>query len=318
LIDRIKNKPNKGVFKKSGIQLTDEEQENELSMLNPYERKPAPKRNMVIPFVKKKSSKDSYLNNIVTDQLEIEDDEEEEGSSVRGYSCSHSTKNMILPHWCFVFSDTELREYVCVQINLPSGICHKVHGVQDRVEATVSTCKNKLIVACEWPETMCSSRCMQDALSGMCNNSTGNSSSYGSTMSNMIQAFRQEIHKIRVQNKISKNCTLGSTCTVDLPFTVETDMVICAPNWDKTIGSVNLYVVLKKMKKQQDMYKDNRMSVRVTKALGEEQKTEYSRSYINGMMDYVPSTPAGATLLCPSSDSDDSNVVMPITKRRKY
>jgi hypothetical protein len=264
---------------------------------------------MVLPLAKKKSSKDSYLNNIVPEHLEVEESEDEDNSSARGYNCSNSTRNIILPHWSFVFSDTELREFVCIQINLPSGICHKVLGLQDRVEATVSSCKNKLIVACEWPETMCSSVCMQDALSSMCNNSTGNSN-YGSTIGNMIQSFRQQIHKIRVQNKVSKNCMLGSTCTVDLPFTVESDMVVCAPNWDKTIGSVNLYVVLKKMKKQQDMYKDNRMSVRITKALGEEHQSEFSKNYTNGMQNYVPSTPVG-DIYYPSSDSDENCAVMP-------
>jgi hypothetical protein len=75
---------------------------------------------------------------------------------------------------------------------------------------------------------------------------------------------------------MGQNSLLGSTCSIDLPFQVESEMVMCTPNWDRTIGSINLYVVLKKTAKLQDMYKENCMNVRVTNALGEEQKTQYA------------------------------------------
>lgn len=140
-----------------------------------------------------------------------------------------------------------MRDYVCVQVKLPSGIIDEVNSLQDKVHATVSTCKYRLIVKCEWTETMCASRCMEDALSTMWKNSTTHLNDYNvSTRSNMVQAFKKELHKIRLQNKVSNNCLLGSTCTINLPFQVESDMTVCEPNWDRTVGSVNLYVVIKK------------------------------------------------------------------------
>jgi hypothetical protein len=219
----------------------------------------------------KKNFKNSYLNNVGPisrdTEIKIEDDEDEEDQEgVRGYSCSNSTKQLILPYWSFVFSDVNLRDYVCIQMNLPSGICSPNGVLSDKVEATVSSCKTRLIVLVEWPETLSSSACMEDALSSTWG-ATGRDASNGSTVGNMIQAFKKEIHKIRTQNKVSKNCLLGSTCTIDLPFQVETDMVVCEPNWERTIGSINLYVVLKKQSKKSEIYEENKMKVRMSNAL---------------------------------------------------
>jgi hypothetical protein len=264
-----------GIFKNGGTILSEEEQENELSMLNPFAR-PINSTQATM----KKSTKNSYLNNVSStmgyDKTGEDEEEDDEDSGVRGYTCSNSSKHFTLPYWSFVFSDVNLRDYVCVQMNVPSGLCDPVTGLQDKVEVSVSQCKIKLIVACEWPETLMSSACMEDALSGTWSESRERSRNNGCTVSNMLQAFKKELHKVRTQNKLGKNCALGSTCTIDLPFQVESDMVVCEPNWDASIGSVNLYVVLKKQSKNTELYQDNRMRVRMTNALQKEQQNVIS------------------------------------------
>jgi hypothetical protein len=78
----------------------------------------------------------------------------------------------------------------------------------------------------------------------------GRNGNAGSTVGNMVQAFKGKLHKICVANKVGIHSFLGSTMTLDLPFLVESDMVVCEPNWDQEIGSVVLYVVLKKQCKK--------------------------------------------------------------------
>jgi hypothetical protein len=288
------------------VQLTEEEQESELAMLNPFERKNIPTKRMILPTATTRTNKDSYLSNVMSEQADGEEIEVLEESN-RGFVCTNSTKQLILPYWSFVFGDIHLRDYVCVQINLPSGLCDEVHGLHDRVEATVSSCKNKLIVMCEWPETLTRSVCMEDALAGLWNENTNTGRGYsGSTVSNMVLAFKKEIHKIRVQNKLGKNSLLGGTCHIDLPFPVESDMVFCEPSWDKTIGSVNLYVVLKRICKNNDLYQDKRMAVRITNALGHDKKPEYNPFHSTNNKNYY-------------DDNFDSNVNNPGQyKRSRY
>jgi hypothetical protein len=108
---------------------------------------------------------------------------------------------------------------------------------------------------------------MEDALCSTWRNMPGGTKGYGSTIGNLVQTFKKELHKIRSQNKIVKNSLLGSTCTIDLPFSVETDMVVCEPVCDETIGSVVLYVVLKKQCKNSELYTENKMAVRMSSAL---------------------------------------------------
>jgi hypothetical protein len=218
-------------------------------------------------------------------EIKIDDeDDDEQQDSLRGYNCTNSTKQTILPYWSFVFSDVNLRDYVCIQMNIPSGLCTPEGGLADKVEATVSTCKTRLIVVMEWPETLTTCRCMEDALSGTWTTSTGSTfnmhSTSGSTVGNMVQAFKKELHKIRLQNKVGMKSLLGSKCTIDLPFQVESDMVVCQPNMEQEIGSVNLYIVLKKQCKKSEVYEENKMKVRMSNALSYEKQISnqnYSR-----------------------------------------
>jgi hypothetical protein len=67
---------------------------------------------------------------------------------------TNSTGTFVPPYWSFVYSDSNLRDYVCVTVNVPSGLCHKKYGLQDKIEAKISTCGTKLNIAIEWPYTM--------------------------------------------------------------------------------------------------------------------------------------------------------------------
>jgi hypothetical protein len=94
------------------------------------------KNRYILPMVQKRSSKNSYVNNIV-EEINEGEDKTEDNDATRGHVCSNSTKNIIMPYSRVVFSDVHLRDYVCIQVNLPSGICDKLHGLQDKVQATV-------------------------------------------------------------------------------------------------------------------------------------------------------------------------------------
>jgi hypothetical protein len=213
-----------------------------------------------------RSNKTSYVHtgkNAVLDLADDEDDTAEIDAPVR---CANSTGIFAPPYWSFVFSDIMLRDHVCVMVSMPSGLLDK-HGLDGKVDATVSTCKHKLDIACEWPEAITKASCMQDALSvqwstydGQCSVRSGSAS----TVSNILQAFEKELRKVHIQNKVTANNMLGSTVKINLPFEVESDMVLCQPNLDRKYGSVILYIVLKKTLKKQDQFSVKKMSIRVS------------------------------------------------------
>jgi hypothetical protein len=216
-----------------------------------------------------RSNKTSYIGNGRNKGqaiVEIEDDEDE--SYEVPVRCANSTGIFLPPYWSFVFSDANLRDHVCIMVSMPSGLLDK-NGLDGKVDATVSTCRKQLSIAVEWPESITRARCMQDALSVTWNASVHDgTTSFGvaSTVSNILQAFEKELRKIRIQNKVTANNMLGSTVVVDLPFEVESDMVLCQPNLDRKFGSVILYVVLKKTLKKHDQFSVKRMSIRVSNA----------------------------------------------------
>jgi hypothetical protein len=60
---------------------------------------------------------------------------------------------------------------------------------------------------------------------------------------------------------------LGATCTIDLPFNLEAELVVCKTTWDCLIHSVNLYVVLKKKVKSEYQIGTKKMGVRICNGL---------------------------------------------------
>jgi hypothetical protein len=156
--------------------------------------------------------------------------------------CINSAGTFVPPYWCFVFSDSNLREYVWVTVNIPSGLCHRKYGLQDKVEANVSSCGTKIIVACEWPSTLVDSSSISDLLTSNIGMVFG-SATDNCTKYNILQAFDKELCNIRVANKISTNNMLGSTAVLNLPFRVDQEMCLCQPNLDYKSGSINLNIV---------------------------------------------------------------------------
>jgi hypothetical protein len=179
-----------------------------------------------------------------------------------GYKCTNSTGVFVPPYWTFVFSDVDLCDHVCVSINIPSGLCNNQDGLEGKVDASVVPCGTMLVLACEWPETLTTANCMEDALSVQWDeqDSKKRKCKGSSTVSNILHAFAKELHKIWVQNKCTQNSMLGAKATIELPFQVEPEMVLCEPCLDISKGSVTLYVVCKKIGRVQDIQPTNRMA----------------------------------------------------------
>jgi hypothetical protein len=245
----------KGVFKNSGIALTEDEQDCELARLNPFNRV-----DKVLPRNPKNGYLHSTMKKPTLGTITVDSDcEDTEILVPEAYKCTNSTGVFTPPYWSFVFSDTTLRDYVCITVNLPSGVCDHQYGLDGKLDSKLSSCCTKLTVAVEWPATMVTSTCMEEALSVEWNAKGASSRGGGvaSTVSNILQAFEKELYKMRLKNRVGDNNMLGGTATIQLPFRVEPDMVLCEPNLDRAVGSVNLYVVLKKALSSKDQYKKN-------------------------------------------------------------
>jgi hypothetical protein len=105
-----------------------------------------------------------------------------------------------------------LREFVCVIVNIPSGLRRDKPGLEGVVDVQLSPCRNKLLVACEWPQSMTDSIC----------------------------TFDLQLQKIHTQNLLGSSSNLVLAAAIVLPFQVEQEMVVCETNLDKTICSVNI------------------------------------------------------------------------------
>jgi hypothetical protein len=263
-VKKFASKQKKGIFKNSGTVLTETEVEDELGLLNPYM---ISKQKMV--GNSKAPPKKGYLRTIVSvDSKENSDDESvDEGNDTMKYP--NSTGTFVPPYWLFGFKDNSLRSYLCCTVNIPSGVMHRKYGLEGKVEAKVSTCCTKLTIACEWPESMVVASCLQECLStewDTAGTSTNIATKFGtsSTVSNILLAFESELHKLRTKNKVSNSTMLGSTCTIILPYMVEREMVLCSPNLDPDVGSVNLYIVLKKQSTSRDEFGTSSMAVRIS------------------------------------------------------
>jgi hypothetical protein len=89
-----------------------------------------------------KINKHNYLSAISRSVVDLESDEEEETKAV--VKCTNRTATFAPPYWCFVFSDMSLREYVCITVNIPCGLCR-----DETVDVQVLPCRTKLLVASE-------------------------------------------------------------------------------------------------------------------------------------------------------------------------
>jgi hypothetical protein len=173
-----------------------------------------------------------------------------------------------------------LREYVCITVNIPSGLCREDTGLDNSVDVQVSHCRTKLLVTCEWTESMTASQCLEQALAvrwKQSRKSTGGSCNQTGTVFNILHAFDLQLHKIRTQNLLPSSSNLGATATINLPFQVEPEMVVCETHLDDTIYSVNLYVVLKKVFKTKDKLVSSQMTVKMSNGIKKAStKTEFT------------------------------------------
>jgi hypothetical protein len=203
-------------FKKSGLQLSTKEQTAELSMLIPIGNST---RAVLSPVC---SNKNGFIATRSMKHVPSIDLHEEDDVPVEGYKCNNSTGTFVPPYWPFVFSNIDLRAHVCVSVNIPCGLCDKQYGLEGKIEATsVALCGTKLLLACEWPETVTTAHCIEDALSvqwSLMEKNKRKSTTSASTVANILHAFQKELHKIRVANKCTRNNSIGAKATIDLPF----------------------------------------------------------------------------------------------------
>jgi hypothetical protein len=190
---------------------------------------------------------------------------------LENYKFPNSTGNFVPPYWMFGFKDNSFRSYLCITINIPSGVADEKYGLEGKLEAMVSPCCAKLTVACEWPTTLVDSSSLQDALSTEFQGTGGNGfgevegrAGTSSTISNILLAFETELQKIRTKNKVRSSYMLGSTCSINLPYPVERNRVYCTPKLDPSVESVNLYVVLKKQSTSKDELENNSMALQIS------------------------------------------------------
>jgi hypothetical protein len=105
----------------------------------------------------------------------------------------------------------------------------------------MAACCTKLLVECEWPATLTTPTCMQDALTVKWKNKTSNTKDKDSycaarTVFNILFAFDKELCKMRNVNCVTVNSMLGSnTATISLPFKVEPKIVLCKTGLVRTI-----------------------------------------------------------------------------------
>jgi hypothetical protein len=249
-----------GVVKKGSLQLSTEEQTKELSMLNPMGTST---RAVLAPVC---CNKNGFISTRSMKMVPSADLHEEDDVPVEGNKCTNSTGTFVPPYWTFVFSDIDLRDHMCVSVNMPRGLCDKQFSLEGKVEAIVAPCGTKLLIACEWTETLTTAHCMEDALSVQWSLMEKNKCKFAasaSTVANILHAFQKELHKICVASKCTSNNSLGAKATIELPFQVEPEMVLCEPCLDSHHGSVTLYVVVWKIMNQKDIHPTNKMSVRV-------------------------------------------------------
>jgi hypothetical protein len=130
-----------------------------------------------------------------------------------------------------------------LHLNIHSGDSHQKYGLEGELEAKVST-------FCNRPKTLVTSTCLQDAISTEWNTCSNNDSfsKFGtsSIVSNILLAFETKLRKIRTKIKVSSSTMLDATCTINLPYTVERQMVLCNPIVDRDVGSVNFFHHVKK------------------------------------------------------------------------
>ena len=125
----------KGVFKSKGVKLTPEEQEVEVKTLNPLRSTVKNVRNGFISAASGSGGTGGEEKEPVPED------------------CKNCTINGFMPmYMVHRFRDQAMLEHCLVIINLPSGVASG--GLDGKLSSTVSNCGTKLVIQCEWPQSM--------------------------------------------------------------------------------------------------------------------------------------------------------------------
>jgi hypothetical protein len=172
-------------------------------------------------------------------------DDEEEGTDVKVTgSCSNSTTTFMPHHLSFVFNCNRRMEFVCLMINVPTGL--HTGGLAGKIHALVSPCRTKLQVLCEWPEVLTNSRSLVQTMEQKLEKLEPTKEDCQATIFNMVNAHKAEIEKIRVRQSALQNASFGGTASIPLPFEVEKALYAVTTSVDATTDCVTMVVILRK------------------------------------------------------------------------
>ena len=267
----------KGVFKGQGVKLSTVEQEHEVCALNPLR---STVKNVRNGFV---AAASATIGTMAEEkEVQVED-------------CKNCTINGFIPmYMVHRFRDQAMLEHCLVIINLPSGVA--AGGLEGKLSSTVSSCGTKLIIQCEWPQSLSDVDALKAAIKDDVIHKEGRR--VGSeTMHGIVSAFKLELQRIREQIGFKESQCLGATTVIELPFEVDSIPWLSTTSCDSTTESYTVYIILRKHTKAKDK---NACNLRIKYAPVKRQKLHLhspERTYARS------STPM--TYGSPSSDVSD-------------
>ena len=174
-------------------------------------------------------------------------------SSINGFSPMHMT---------FTWKDSNLIEFVGIQIALVSGVSH---DLKNNIRLTISADGTGLNFECAWPSTMQDSSMMLAA----CAEHTANERTQGV----MAVEYEKQVQQLRVRIDGTKKQQLGSPALINLPFEVERKIKGIYPTRCIETQSELIYVIMQRV---QEIESDEE-SVLVMKVVD-----KYDRNKFNG------------------------------------
>ena len=174
-------------------------------------------------------------------------------SSINGFSPMHMT---------FTWKDSNLIEFVGIQIALVSGVSH---DLKNNIRLTISADGTGLNFECAWPSTMQDSSMMLAA----CAEHTANERTQGE----MAVEYEKQVQQLRLRIDGTKKQQLGSPALIKLPFEVERKIKGIYPTRCIETQSELIYVIMQRVQE----IESDKESVLVMKVVD-----KYDRNKFNG------------------------------------
>jgi putative lipoic acid-binding regulatory protein len=158
----------------------------------------------------------------------------------------NSIDKMLPAYMGWSFKDDDLVQYICLYINLPSGIVSAGNiDLYGKIEPSLTDENETLVLKCQWPSSMSD----EEVLTlGVKHTKTG---SCNGTMVPMKQKFREQLVKIKRELGLNNMCNIGTDIKIPLPTKVESIDDFCPICCART-GGMNLFIGMKT--KQQETF----------------------------------------------------------------